>query len=76
MKKYAALRGEVKGLIKPATKNSEIYVSMASSSGLDRWNNLLEGKMEPGIRSMAQSYGLWGDNTFALSPINAGIMLP
>lgn len=59
-KKKPAPRGDEDGWIMPAARDSLMYFPMASLSGRERLYNLLEGKDDPGRRSTAQSYGLWG----------------
>ena len=54
-KKNPAPAGDDKGQIRPALRESEMHLSMASVSGVEREKSLLCGGIVPGKRSMAQS---------------------
>ncbi len=64
-KKNPAPAGEEEGRMRPAFKDSLIYLSMASLSGPDREYKRPLGGEVPGRRSMAQSYGRWGGKDVA-----------
>lgn len=70
MKKKPTPRGEEDGQMIPATRDSKMYFSIASCSGLERLQSLLDGNGAPGNRSIAQSYGQCGWRDIAQDLLN------
>ncbi len=80
-KKNPAPRGDEEGRIIPAASELLMYSSIATRSGLEMLYRRLRGNVDPGNRSMAQSYGRCGgseralclQNTSEISWYSAGI---
>ncbi len=66
MKKNPAPRGDEEGWIIPAASELLMYSSIATRSGLEMLYRRLRGNVDPGNRSMAQSYGRCGGSESAL----------
>ena len=65
-KKKPAPAGDEDGRIKPAFSDVLMYSFVASLSGPETEYNWPFGMVDPGIRSMAQSYGRCGGRDMAL----------